>query len=77
MNVNKSDDTRFTEIQKDIKGIRDLLQKSARSTKSQSFFSTGITVVIASLAVLPYNVWLALVMFIAGYLLMTFSPRIK
>lgn len=77
MNVNKSNDTQLTEIQKDLKEIKETLKRGERSSKSQFFFTTGIAAMIASLAMLPYNAWGALAIFVAGYLVMILSPRFK
>lgn len=77
MNENKGNGARLTEIQKDLKEIKGLLQKGEKSSKSQFFFSTGITAMIASLAILPFNIWGSVAAFVSGYVIMILSPRFK
>ena len=73
MNTSKNDDKRLTEIQKSLKEIKDLLERSKQSSQRESIYGTGFAAMIASLAVLPYNVWGALVLFVAGYALLMIS----
>jgi Flp pilus assembly protein TadB len=56
-----------------LKSIEEKLDKSERRAQWQWMYGLGIGLMIASLAVLPLNVWGAVVMFIVGYLLMLFA----
>ena len=65
------------EILSTLKRIEKKLNDSATVSQRQWQFSLGIGVIVASLAVLPHNVWGAVGVFIAGYLLMIFSRSKK
>lgn len=77
MNKGKSGDTRLIEIQKDLEEIKNLLEQSGKRSRTQQLYNTGFACMIASLAILPFNTWGAVAVFIIGYVVMILSPRTK
>jgi Flp pilus assembly protein TadB len=61
------------EILNKLKSIEEKLDKSEKRAQWQWMYSLGIGLMIASLAVLTFNVWGAVIVFIVGYLLMIFA----
>lgn len=61
------------EILTRLKRIEDKLDKSKKVAEKQWLYNLGFAAMIASLGVLQYNVWGAVFVFIAGYLLMILS----
>jgi len=65
------------ELSTRLKSIEEKLDKMDKSSEKQWIYSLGFGGMIASLAVLPYNVWGGVIVFIFGYLLMVLPPIFK
>ena len=60
-----------------LKSIEEKLDRMDKRSEKQWIYSLGFGGMIASLALLPYNVWGAAIVFVLGYLLMILPPIIK
>jgi Flp pilus assembly protein TadB len=70
MNIHQLD-----EIQKDQKKILEMLKRGETNAFNQWKQSFGLAAILASLVINPLNHWVAVVVFILGFLIVVLSRR--